>query len=135
MPLDAAESEYHKFYKIVSFEDDPMEKNYQRSIYNLLDFIGDVGGLLDGLKLIGQFALIPITRFNLTSALLAQLFKIRGNRSTNSLPARSSVSPSWNAAKNDIASREPFSQAIFSDTLSSLFSWCQSKSKRRKRIE
>ena len=26
---------------------------YQRTIYTFLDFLGDVGGLLDGLKLIG----------------------------------------------------------------------------------
>ena len=27
---------------------------YQRTIYTFLDFLGDVGGLLDGLKLIGS---------------------------------------------------------------------------------
>ena len=40
-------------YKMIRFSDGPLTRNYQRSIYNLLDFIGDVGGLLDGLKLIG----------------------------------------------------------------------------------
>ena len=39
-------------YKIVQFRSDPIAKVFQRSIYNILDFIGDVGGLLDGLKLI-----------------------------------------------------------------------------------
>lgn len=59
------------------FRADSQTASYQRSIYNLLDFIGDVGGLLDGLKLIGQFLLVPFTSFNLTSKLLSKLFKVR----------------------------------------------------------
>ena len=39
--------------KFVQFLPSPKIKTFQRSVYNLLDFIGDVGGLLDGLKLIG----------------------------------------------------------------------------------
>ena len=47
------ENDNFKVLKIIMYQDNPNIKNYQRSIYNLLDFIGDVGGLLDGLKLIG----------------------------------------------------------------------------------
>ena len=134
LPVDL-EFEDFKIYKIVRFSDNPKTKSYQRSIYNLLDFIGDVGGLLDGLKLIGQFTLVPLTTFNLTSVLLAKLFKVRRDQRRGDNSFASSLSPIWNAAKSDIASREPFSQATCRDTLSSLFSSCHSKSKRRKRIE
>ena len=43
--------------------------NYQRAVYNILDLVGDVGGLLDGLKWIG-FALIqPFVYNNSISAI------------------------------------------------------------------
>ena len=43
--------------------------NYKRSIYNLLDFVGDIGGLFDGLKFIGFFFLTIIGNYNLSSAI------------------------------------------------------------------
>ena len=51
---------------------------HQRSIYNALDWLGDVGGLLDGLTTIGSF-MITIYSFiigdPLDSYLLKSLFK------------------------------------------------------------
>ena len=35
-------------------------KQFSRSFYNSLDFLGDIGGLIDGLRLIGGFLLIPM---------------------------------------------------------------------------
>ena len=55
--------------------------SHQRSIYNGLDFLGDVGGLLDGLTAIGGF-LMTIFCFifgnPLDSYLLESLFKTEG---------------------------------------------------------
>ena len=48
---------------------------YSRSIYNALDFLGDVGGLFDALKLIGA-GLISVlgTGGGLTGRLISRLF-------------------------------------------------------------
>ena len=50
LPFDATSFAF-KVYEMIFIQDNPTVKNYQRSIYNLLDFIGDVVSLLDGLKL------------------------------------------------------------------------------------
>ena len=51
---------------------------HQRSIYNALDWLGDIGGLLDGLTTIGSFV-VAIYSFilgdPLDSYLLQSLFK------------------------------------------------------------
>ena len=63
--------------KLISIRAHSKTKVYQRSVYNFLDFIGDVGGLLDGLKLICQTLLIPFSSFNFTSYILTKLFFVR----------------------------------------------------------
>ena len=37
----------------IIFIPSPTTVNFQRAVYNILDLVGDVGGLLDGLKWIG----------------------------------------------------------------------------------
>ena len=50
-----------------------------RSIYTLLDWLGDIGGLLDALKYIGQMAMFPFFKFirvdPITHGLVTSLFK------------------------------------------------------------
>lgn len=84
--------------KTVEFSAHSQTKSYQRSVYSLLDFIGDVGGLLDGLKMIGQNLLFPFTSFNFTMKLLAQLFTIRDTRSKLGFHKSSKTSHAWKAA-------------------------------------
>ena len=51
---------------------------YKRSIYSFFDWVGDVGGLLDGLKIFGGFIMSAYTTLvgNPLSAFLAKkLFK------------------------------------------------------------
>lgn len=45
-----------------------------RAIYNALDFLGDVGGLFDGLKLIAQSLISLIGQGGLSSFLIGKLF-------------------------------------------------------------
>ena len=52
-------------YKINSFwiELDASVTTIERSTYSILDWVGDIGGLLDGLRFIGSFLLAPIATF------------------------------------------------------------------------
>ena len=52
-------------------------KNFQRSVYSFLDYVGDVGGLLDGLKLIASVMIAPFSSFNYMTLLLSKLFFIQ----------------------------------------------------------
>ena len=50
-----------------------------RSIYTLLDWLGDIGGLLDALKYIGQMLMFPFFKFvrgdPISHGLVTSLFK------------------------------------------------------------
>ena len=60
-------------YKINSFwiELDPSLTIIERHSYSVLDWVGDVGGLLDGLKVLGGFFVAPIATFALKVELLS----------------------------------------------------------------
>ena len=47
----------------------------ERESYSLLEWLGDIGGLLDALRYIGGFLVAPIASFSLSSDLLASIFK------------------------------------------------------------
>ena len=56
----------------------------EREVYSVLDWIGDLGGLFDGLKLI-CVGILSIFNYNLYSAyMVSQLFKEK--KSTNPTP-------------------------------------------------
>ena len=57
------------------FETNPGVRNYQRAVYSVLDYVGDVGGLLDGLKLIASALIAPFSSYNFITLLLEKLFK------------------------------------------------------------
>ena len=54
------------------------ENIIERQTYSLLEWVGDVGGLYDGLRLICHVLMTPISTYALKSFLLAQIY-----RSTN----------------------------------------------------
>ena len=68
-------------FKMSSFwiEHGPDLHGIERQTYSLLDWIGDVGGLLDGLKIVGSFLVAPIAAFSLRSELLSTVFKSAPN--------------------------------------------------------
>ena len=63
----------------LSFATDKKTYNFQRSVYNLLDYVGDVGGLMDGLKLFASILIAPISSYNFNFSLLTNLFKVEGS--------------------------------------------------------
>lgn len=63
------------FIQSVVFQMDSYSRKHQRSVYNLLDFIGDVGGLLDGLRFLFSLLVLPVSSFTFTSTLLSKLFE------------------------------------------------------------
>ena len=73
-------------YKIQGLwiENSPMFTTYERSTYNVLEWFGDVGGLLEALKLIGSFIALPFATFALKAKLLFLVFG-----QIESAPARS----------------------------------------------
>lgn len=64
-------------YKFTSMEVNlkAKEKVAMRQTYDFLQFVGDVGGLADGLLMLGSFLLSPYTSFKLRSYLLTHLFR------------------------------------------------------------
>ena len=48
----------------------------ERRAYSILEWLGDVGGLLDALRYIGYYLITPITAFKMRVALLTQSFCI-----------------------------------------------------------
>ena len=50
--------------------------SFNRSTYDMLTWIGDIGGLTDALLLMLEFMLMPFMTFNLKSFLLTTLFRM-----------------------------------------------------------
>ena len=62
----------------------------ERQTYSLLEWVGDVGGLFDGLKLVGTILVAPFAAFAvqtevLTSALKVHLFREDSSNETKKL--------------------------------------------------
>ena len=54
-----------------------------RSTNDILDCLGDIGGLIDGLVLLCKMIMLPFTAFNLKSFLLTIMFRLVPSRSSN----------------------------------------------------
>ena len=57
---------------------------WDRETYSMLDYLGDLGGLYDSLKVIGSVLVAPVSSFNLSKSLLLSLFKIVDKPKLNS---------------------------------------------------
>ena len=53
--------------------------SWNRQTYSALDLVGDVGGLYDGLKLIGKAMIAPFSWFGLHVSLLMNVFRPKGS--------------------------------------------------------
>ena len=49
----------------------------------MLDYLGDLGGLYDSLKVIGSVLVAPVSSFNLSKSLIFSLFKIEDKSKKN----------------------------------------------------
>ena len=47
----------------------------ERESYSLLEWLGDIGGLLDALQYIGRFLVGPVAAFSLKTQLLGSVFR------------------------------------------------------------
>ena len=50
-------------------------KNYSRETYGFLDYLGDLGGLIDILLMLAKFIVGPFASYRLQAALLSTLFR------------------------------------------------------------
>ena len=64
-------------FQSLLFETGSSTHDFQRSVYNVLDYVGDVGGLLDGLKLIASTLIAPFSSYNFVTLLLTKLFRVQ----------------------------------------------------------
>ena len=66
-------------YKFVSLEVNLEQQKLviMRETYDILSWLGDVGGLTDCLLLIGKFILKPFTSYSLQTFLLSGLFRMQ----------------------------------------------------------
>ena len=65
-----------KVYKFTSIwlELGLQEQIIERQVYSILEWLGDVGGLFDGLCLVGGSLIAPISSYALRSLLLSQVY-------------------------------------------------------------
>ena len=59
---------------------DPRVRTFQRNTYDVLGWLGDIGGLIDAVYIILKITLLPITTFNLKSFLLTLMFRLVPSR-------------------------------------------------------
>lgn len=65
------------YYKVAStYVTLTMDQNViERNTYSFLEWLGDIGGLYDALRLIGFFVLLPFFRYQVKAELLAHIFR------------------------------------------------------------
>ena len=56
------------------------QRNFSRSVYSILDYLGDVGGLFDGLTLIASALVAPFSGYRYITVLLTKLFSVPGKK-------------------------------------------------------
>ena len=72
------EAPFAKFkYTSIEINVSPDQRRFNRQTYALLDWLGDTGGLLDGLQLIAHAVFYPFTTFVFNSSLVKQLVWMR----------------------------------------------------------
>ena len=64
----------YKFASVEIRQEDSIYK-VNRQTYNLLEYLGDIGGLLDAMLFIAQLVLWPVYNFNVSSYLMKRMFR------------------------------------------------------------
>ena len=72
-PTDASPDTRYKFSSI-AFTFGPDLNVIERSTYSILEWLGDVGGLFDALRILGAFIVLPVASMSMKQALLSTLF-------------------------------------------------------------
>ena len=76
-PEISAWTNYPKFYKFTSLQ---LLISYdqvitERETYDMLEYLGDLGGLMEALLLIGHFIMAPILAYSVKNQLATLIFK------------------------------------------------------------
>ena len=110
-------------------------RNFSRSVYSLLDYLGDVGGLLDGLKLIASTLIAPVGGYNYITLLLTKLFSVQSKRekfqeAPHHHSTHQTVYSTCSRANQEIKERRQFKEKFGADLMAYLIC-CLGKSSRR----
>ena len=70
---------WDRVHKSLSFEMSMDLATVDREVYTALDWVGDLGGLFDGMKLIFSLVLAILTYKNYDTYMVAKLFQLRSN--------------------------------------------------------
>ena len=75
----------NNFYKFASFWIELGQNRVvsERATYGALEWIGDIGGLLDGLSIVGQVLAGPIASFSMRASLLSVIQNSSSNKENN----------------------------------------------------
>ena len=78
-PQPSSWTNYPSLYKFTGFELNlSFDENItQRETYDILEWMGDLGGLFEALQIIGYIIMAPITAFALSSHMANLLFLIK----------------------------------------------------------
>ena len=60
-------------------------KNYSRETYSFLDWLGDLGGLIDILLILAKYIVAPFASYRLQAALLSSLFRFAESKPKKSM--------------------------------------------------
>ena len=71
---------YENMTAIQIFQTHEQVKSFKRSAYNVLDLLGDIGGLYDGLRLLMTALLTALSGIDYTSLLISKLFYVEGSK-------------------------------------------------------
>ena len=86
-------------YASVWIELSPHEHKTERETYSILEWLGDVGGLFDMLKLMGSMLVVPFATFRLKSELLSKIFRFVSSLAKAKSDGKFESTPEMVAAK------------------------------------
>ena len=64
-------------YGSIYIEIDPYLQMFNRQQYGLLDWLGDIGGLIEAFQYLTQFVLKPFLKFSYASFIVSNFFRLK----------------------------------------------------------
>ena len=78
----------------------PENSYHSRTIYNALDFLGDIGGLADALRYIGQLLIWLISGNNVSQYLILNIFRKDRSKDKLTFSDKTNIRKTINVIKN-----------------------------------
>ena len=113
----------------------PKRIYYKRSIYNTLDLIGDVGGLLGGLNVSIKYLVYYFNSSHIVNSLFTKLFLIKTGDSDDAKADGTSIIDRTMMTLRDIALLKPMGDTSIYFLLIEKFLYCKRFKNRRKPIK